>query len=102
MKKELIAIDQDPLGIQGDVAKEYNNGTLQVWVKELVDGAKAVAWFNRSENAEKISAVWKDLGFAGRMKVRDLWENSDKGIFQENYSAEVPSHAAVVIKVSRP
>ena len=102
MNKEMIAIDQDPLGIQGDVAKEYNNGTLQVWVKELVDGAKAVALFNRSEKAEKISAVWKDLGFAGRVKVRDLCEHADKGIFPENYSVEVPSHAVVVIKVSRP
>jgi alpha-galactosidase len=58
--------------------------------------------FNRSEKAEKISAVWKDLGFAGRMKVRDLWEHTDKGTFPETYSVEVPSHAAVVIKVSRP
>jgi alpha-galactosidase len=58
--------------------------------------------FNRSEKAEKISAVWKDLGFTGRMKVRDLWEHADRGIFAENYSVEVPSHAAVVIKVSRP
>jgi alpha-galactosidase len=102
MNREMIAIDQDPLGIQGDVVKEYNNNSLQLWMKELGDGSKAVALFNRSDKAEKITALWKDLGITGRMKVRDLWEHSDKGMFTNNYSVEVQPHAAVVIKISKP
>ena len=102
MNREMIAIDQDPLGIQGDVVKEYNNGSLQVWMKELGNGSKAVALFNRSGKSEKIAALWKDLGITGKMKVRDLWEHADKGVFTESYSVEVSSHSAVVIRLSKP
>jgi alpha-galactosidase len=101
MNREMISIDQDPLGIQGDVVKESNNKSLQLWMKELGDGSKAVAFFNRSDKAEKITASWKDLGITGKMKVRDLWEHSDKGIFTDNYSVEVQPHASVVIKISK-
>ena len=100
--REMIAVDQDPLGIQGDVAREYGNGDLQVWVKELSDGSKAVALFNRTEKAARIAASWGDLGIHEKAKVRDLWEHADKGVFIDSYSAEVPPHAAVVIRLSAP
>ena len=45
MNREMIAVDQDPLGIQGDVVKEDRDGLLQVWMKDLKDGSKAVALF---------------------------------------------------------
>lgn len=102
MNKEMIAIDQDPLGIQGDVVKEYNNGNLQVWMKQLNDGSIAVALFNRSEKAEIITAAWEDLGIKGKMKVRDLLNYADKGIFTRSYEAEVEPHATVVVKISKP
>jgi hypothetical protein len=89
-------------GIQGDVVKEYKNGSLQVWVKELADGSKAVALFNRSEKTDKIAAAWKDLGLTGKMKVRDLWQHADLGQFTDSYSADVASHAAAVVKMSAP
>jgi len=101
MNSELIAVDQDSLGIQGDVLKEFSNGTLQVWAKELSDGSKAVALFNRTEKTEKMSVFWKDLGFTGKKKVRDLWKHLDIGNFKDRYSVEVPSHAAVIIKISK-
>jgi len=101
MNKEMIAIDQDPLGIQGDVVKEYNNGNLQVWMKPLKDGSVAVALFNRSEKAETITADWKDLGIAGKMNVRNLLEKEDKGMFTGSYSADVEPHGTVVVKISK-
>ena len=48
-----------------------------------------------------MTASWKDLGITGKMKVRDLWKHADEGIFAGMYSVEVPSHAAVVIKISK-
>ena len=101
MNKEMIDIDQDPLGIQGDVVKEYNNGSLQVWMKQLNDGSIAVVLFNRSEKAEKITAAWKDLGIAGKMKVRDLLKHAYKGIYTGSYTEEVESHSTVVFKISK-
>ncbi len=102
MNREVIAVDQDPLGIQGDVVKEDRDGLLQVWMKDLKDGSKAVALFNRSEKPGMMTASWKDLGITGKMKVRDLWKHADVGLFAGMYSVEVPSHATVVLKISKP
>jgi alpha-galactosidase len=100
MNKEVIAIDQDPLGIQGDVVKEYDNGKLQVWVKQLKNGSKAVALLNRDTTAQQITANWSDMGISGEWLVRDLWEHVDKGKFTNGYTAKVPSHGVALLKVS--
>ena len=99
--KEVIAVDQDPLGLQGDVAKTYNDGQLQIWAKKLKNGSIAVALLNRDATAHRITANWSDIGISGEWKVRDLWEHSDKGKFNRQYTAEVPSHAAAMLKISR-
>ncbi len=100
MNREVIAVDQDPLGIQGDVAKEYDNGKLQVWVKPLESGSKAVALLNRDATTHRMTVNWSDIGFSGKCAVRDLWEHEDKGTFADRYSAPVPSHGTVLLKIS--
>ena len=100
MNKEVIAIDQDPLGIQGDVVKMYNNGKFQVWVKELKNGSKSVALLNIDTTVQQITANWSDMGISGEWLVRDLWEHVDKGKFTTGYTAEVPSHGAALLKIS--
>ncbi|MGH9328316.1 MAG: glycoside hydrolase family 27 protein [Terriglobia bacterium] len=100
MNKEVIAIDQDPLGIQGDVVKQYSNGTLQVWAKQLEDGSKAVALLNRTAAAQPITVRWSDIRISGAWLVRDLWEHRDKGRFTGSYTARVPSHGTVLLKLS--
>jgi alpha-galactosidase len=100
MNKEVIAIDQDPLGIQGDVVKEYNNGKLQVWVKEIRNGAKAVALLNREATAQQITVNGSDIGISGKWLVRDLWEHVDKGKFTDRYIAKVPPHGTAVLRIS--
>ncbi len=100
MNKEVIAIDQDPLGVQGDVVKQYENGKLQVWVKPLKDGSKAVALLNRDTASRQIVVNWSDLGILGKWLVRDLWKHADKGRLTSQYSAEVPPHGTVLLKAS--
>jgi alpha-galactosidase len=100
MNKEVIAIDQDPLGIQGDVVKEYDNAKLQVWVKQLKNGSKAVALLNRDTTARQITVNWSDIGIPGKWLVRDLWEHVDKGKLIDRYTAEVPSHGTAVLEIS--
>src|SRR5215471_3115353 len=57
---ELIALDQDPAGIQGHrVAQE---GPLEVWVKPLADGSKAVGLFNRSNSDAPLTANFREIG----------------------------------------
>ncbi|HUZ47037.1 MAG TPA: glycoside hydrolase family 27 protein [Terriglobia bacterium] len=100
MNKEVIAIDQDPLGIQGDVVKESENGKLQVWAKQLKSGSKAVALLNRDATPRQMTVNWNDLGISGKWQVRDLWQHRDQGVFADQYSAHVPSHGAALLKIS--
>jgi alpha-galactosidase len=94
--KEVIAIDQDALGRQGvRVAKD---GDLEVWSKKLNSGL-AVGLFNRGSSTANVTARWSDLGLSGSRRVRDLWAHADRGSVADRYSAEVPSHGVVLLKI---
>ena len=96
---EVIAINQDKLGRQATrVAKD---GGLEVWTRPLDDGGTAVGLFNRGVATATVAAKWSEVGISGDRKVRDLWAHADKGKAKENYSAEVPSHGVVLVKLSR-
>ena len=99
MAPEVIAIDQDPAGIQG--TKVADSNSLQVWAKKLQQtGAVAVALFNRSGSTASITANWSAIGIsAGSATVRDVWARSNVGTFTNSYTASVPSHGTVLIKV---
>jgi alpha-galactosidase len=97
--KEVIAVDQDPLGKQG--AKMRDDGDLEVWAKVMQDGSRAVALLNRSKEPSEISVSWNEIGYPNYLKaaVRDLWQHKDMGIFKGLYSAQVPAHGVVVVTV---
>ena len=94
---EVLAVNQDPAGIQGHrVAQE---GQLEVWVKPLADGSKAVGLFNRGESAMPVVAYFRDIGVGETASVRDLWARKDLGSFRGSFAAGVPTHGVVMIKV---
>jgi alpha-galactosidase len=94
---EVIAVDQDPLGVQGHrVAQE---GELEVWAKPLADGSKAVGLFNRSYSVMPVTAQFRDIGVGETAAVRDLWEKKDLGVFTSSFTAQVHAHGVVMIKV---
>ncbi len=97
--REVIAVNQDPLGRQG--RKVRDDGDFEVWSKELQDGSRAVLLFNRSETEEQISFEWFEVGMLQDMKlnVRDLWQKKEMGNFDGSYSAEVPAHGVVMVRV---
>jgi len=97
--KEVIAVDQDKLGKQGVRLAKY--GDLEMWVRPLADGGYAVGLFNRGDAAAKATATFSDIGVPGSHAVRDLWEHADKGTFADEYTAEVPSHGVVMIKIAK-
>jgi alpha-galactosidase len=98
---EVIAVDQDPLGVQGKlVASPAPN--LQVWAKKLSGtNSVAVVLLNRGTSAAAIRAEWSAIGVpAGSATVRDLWSHTDLGAFQNSYTAAaVPAHGVVMLKV---
>lgn len=97
--KEIIYVNQDSLGRQG--VKVRDDGDLEVWVKQLSDGSRAVVLFNRGESNEMMTVGWTEIGYPVYLKalVRDLWQKKDIGKFEEKYSVEVPSHGVVMLKV---
>lgn len=98
--KEVIAIDQDPLGRQGRRIRD--DGDLEVWSKEMSGGRQAVALFNRSEKPADITVTWKEIGMNGRLKVRDLWEYKDLGQFKNAFTGrQIPAHSAMVLLITK-
>ncbi len=97
---EVIEVDQDSLGIQGN--RRSKDGNQEVWAKPLSDSTLAVGLFNRSPNPEVTVAKWSDLGLAGKQPVRDLWQKKDLGSFSNSFSATVPGHGVVLVKIGTP
>ncbi|HTC50229.1 MAG TPA: glycoside hydrolase family 27 protein [Candidatus Aquilonibacter sp.] len=97
--KEVIAVDQDPLGQQGERA--WKNGDLEVWAKPLKDASRAVLLLNRGSSEQQISASWEDIGYPGHItaSVRDLWQHKDLGKFTGSFSASVLPHGVVMLTV---
>jgi alpha-galactosidase len=103
--KEVIDVNQDPLGKQGRVVATPGTN-LEVWSKEMSGtNTRAVALFNRSTASASITVKWSDIGIpAGAATVRDLWAAKDVGPATDSYTASnVPSHTVVMLKmVSTP
>jgi alpha-galactosidase len=96
LNKEVIAVDQDKLGIQGS-----RIGPPQIWLKPLIGGAKAVALFNYviDDEAEPLSLKFKDVGFTGQVHARDLWAHRDLGVLHDSYTVTVPQGGVVMLKI---
>ena len=99
--KEVIAVNQDSLGIPASKVKD--DGYTEIYAKPMQDGSWAIALFNRSSSSQNMTVNWQnDLGVSwSSASVRDLWEHADKGTFSDNYSTIVPSHGVVMIRCSR-
>ncbi len=97
--REVIAIDQDPLGKQGDRVSEV--GPIEIWAKPLKGGAKAVGLFNRNDNALPITLKLSDVGFAAGAKARDIWQAKDLGKLQGTYTATVPRHGVALLILTK-
>jgi alpha-galactosidase len=98
LNKEVIAVDQDPLGKSGSQISQ--NGALTVWTRPLASGDLAVAVFNRGDKVAQASLSWIDLHLSGKHAVRDLWAHTDRGEFADVYTTSVPAHGGVMIRVS--
>jgi alpha-galactosidase len=99
LNTEVIAVDQDKLGVQG--RRVSKSGDQEVWVKPLSGGARAVLLFNRGKDAVDFGVTWAQLGLPAnkRAKVRDLWAHRDVGRRSGFYTATVEPHGVVMLKV---
>ena len=94
--REVIAIDQDAAGRQGDRVRA--EGPLEVWAKPLGGGAQAVGLFNLADQPAYIDVDFAEVGFKGPVKARDVWGAKDLGKLK-TYRAMVPGHGVVLLRI---
>ncbi len=96
LNKEVIAIDQDPLGKQASPVK---NGDLETWAKPMADGSVAVGVVNLGSAAAPATVSAADLKLGKVKKARDLWAHQDVKFADGKYTATVPSHGVLLLRV---
>jgi alpha-galactosidase len=109
--KEVLAVNQDALGKQAVKVKEEED--CQVWVKDLMDGGKAVGMFYTGSNTpvdafswdgeiltREITVNFQDLGLGSTCNIRDLWRQTNLGAFENEFSARVSYHGVKLLKLS--
>jgi len=97
--RQVIAVDQDPLGIQGTVVQQDGSG--QVWSKPLSGERAAVALLNRGTVALQITTTASKAGLrsAAHYTVHDLWAGTTETTTGE-ISAVVPPDSVVLYRVT--
>jgi alpha-galactosidase len=96
---EVLDINQDPLG--RPAGRRSRTGDAEVWARPLHDGSMAAGLINRSGNPMKVTAKWSDLGLKGPQRVRNLWLRKEIGRFKGSFTATVPPHGCVLVKLNR-
>jgi len=101
--KEIIAVNQDPLGIQGKRIYHGSDST-EIWARPLTGGAVAVVFFNGGSDGTPVpmSANFSMVGFkAAKATARDLYTHTDLGIITNYfYAKDVNPHGVVMIKLT--
>jgi alpha-galactosidase len=92
--REVIAIDQDALGAQGD--RVGAEGALEVWTKRLAGGDIAVGVFNRSDLPAGFD--FADMTGSATIRARDVWAGKDVGLLNA-YKAVIPAHGVVLLRL---
>ena len=99
--KELIALNQNMLGLQAYVVKCENGGYVLVKdVEEKYGTKRAVAFYNPTNAAMDMSIDFAQVDLAGEVAVRDLFEKRNLGIYDGAYSVTVPAHGTRIYKLS--
>jgi alpha-galactosidase len=96
---EIIAIDQDAMGLQG--VRIWENGGQSLWGKPLnANGTRAAVLFNEGDAAADMTLKFTDLGLAaGTATVRDLQAHADLGSFKDAFTVSVASHGTATLKI---
>lgn len=97
--REMLAVNQDALGKAA--GRKSSDGWTEVWARPLEDGSMAVGLFNRGPEAAAMSVDFADLGLAGTHAVRDIWSQKDLPRASGKFSATVPRHGVVFVRIAK-
>jgi alpha-galactosidase len=94
---EVLEINQDVLGKQA--TRISQNGSQEIWMKDLQDGSKAIGIFNRGMFQSAITLSWNELGINENYIIRDVWTQTDIGKTSVNFTVNIPAHGVKLIRV---
>ncbi|WMI68593.1 glycoside hydrolase family 27 protein [Mangrovimonas sp. YM274] len=109
--KEVVAINQDKLGIQG--FRFTNENGLEIWLKPLANNAWAMVFVNMQDEEVEIDFDFAkhDIGddVHGRMldpkhnvyNIRDLFNHKNLGDTSKNMKAKIGVHDVLMIKLEK-
>ena len=98
--KELIALNQDPLGLQAYVVQHVNDGYVLVKdIEQKRGNMRAMALYNPADTACAFSVPFELLELSGNVKVRDLVAHKDLGDFSGVFEQTLPPHSAMFFRV---
>lgn len=97
---EVLAIDQDALG--QPATRVGTVGAVDVFLKELEDGSRALGFFNRAPSTETVTYNHLSrIGLPGKHKVRDLWRQKDLEETRGSLKLTIPGHGVMLLKLMR-
>jgi alpha-galactosidase len=96
--RDIIAIDQDPLGIQAE--RIINNDTWQVFVKQLANGDVALGVLNVSDKTQTINIDLAALGITGKSNATDLWSKAKTKV-KNTIKVQAASHETKVYRLAK-
>jgi alpha-galactosidase len=102
---EVIAVSQDPLGVQGVRVSAVNKTGSECWARPLADGGVAALLLNRALDVADATCTFEELGLknpSASANVRDLWARADLGAFSNAFTAKgLAGHASMLVKVTQ-
>ena len=111
MNKEVIAIDQDSLGISAIKIKSENG--LEMWFKPLTNDSWAFCILNRTTEPKKYSIHWQQFNFEDKLSkkstnfyntiysIRNLWTKSNEGTTKKDKEVIIPAQDVVMYKLDK-
>ena len=99
--RDVIALDQDPLGKQAD--RVYSEGEVDVWKKQLSGGAVAIAILNAGSDRQSTHPFHLDtkkLGLRGTVKGKDLWSGKEIEL-KDNMPIELNARDILLVRIEK-
>ena len=96
MNKDVIAIDQDPLGKQGHRADKSVD--IEYYARPLNNGDMALVVVNRADAPASLKLPWTEMHIAEGTKVRNLWKHEDFAA-KADQSFTIPAHGSLMFRI---
>ncbi len=99
LNKEVIAVDQDPMGVQGH--RVDRRGDIEYYARLLNSADVALLIVNRADAPNTLKLPWSELHVAEGTKVRDLWKHEDFTA-KADQSFTIPAHGSLMFRMKAP